>query len=95
MIKKKINGVRRYAAEALLFGDNYDETETEALRLAKDEGMTFVSPYNDAKVMAGAGTIGLEIVAMLPDIERVVVPVAVDLQVGLPRPVGRRRVDVA
>ncbi len=73
--KKKVNGVRRYGAEAVLFGDNYDEAEAEALRRVS-EGRTWVSPYNDASVIAGAGTIGAEILEQLPDIERVVVPVS-------------------
>lgn len=74
--QKKVKGVRRYNAEAVLYGDNYDESEAEALRRARDEQKTFVSPYNDAAVIAGAGTIGLEIVEALPDVQRVVVCVS-------------------
>jgi threonine dehydratase len=74
--KRKVNGVRRYGAEALLFGATYDESEAEALRLKRDEGLTYVSAYNDPLVVAGAGTIGLEIVDTLPEVERVVVPVS-------------------
>ena len=73
--QKKVKNVRRYGAEAVLFGDNYDETEAEALRRAA-EGGTWISPYNDAGVIAGAGTIGLEIVEQLPQVKRVVVPVS-------------------
>ena len=73
--KKKVKNVQRYGAEAILFGENYDEAEAEALRRAA-EGGTWVSPYNDAGVIAGAGTIGLEIVEQLPQVERVVVPVS-------------------
>ena len=72
--KKKVNGVRRYGAEAVLHGDNYDQTEAEALRRA-GSGLTWVSPYNDPRVIAGAGTIGVEIVEELPQVERVLVPV--------------------
>ena len=74
--KKKVNGVLRYGAEAALFGDNYDETETEALRMVGDDNLTYVSPYNDKNVIAGAGTIGLEIIEQLPNVERVVVCVS-------------------
>jgi len=74
--KKKVQGVKRYGAEAVLFGANYDETEAEALRRSREDGLTYVSPYNDARVVAGAGTIGLEIVEALPDVERVVVCVS-------------------
>lgn len=72
--KKKVDGVRRYGAEVLLFGENYDETELEGRRLEQVEGRTFVSPYNDARVVAGAGTVGVEIVEELPEVERVIVP---------------------
>ena len=73
--KKKVDNVRRYGAEAVLFGDNYDEAEAEALRRV-GEGRTWVSPYNDPHVIAGAGTIGVEILQQLPDVERVIVPVS-------------------
>ena len=73
--RKKVDNVRRYCAEAVLFGDNYDEAEAEALRRVA-EGRTWISPYNDRQVIAGAGTIGLEILAELPAIERVIVPVS-------------------
>ena len=73
--KKKVDNVRRYCAEAVLFGDNYDEAEAEALRRVA-EGRTWISPYNDRQVIAGAGTIGLEILAELPAVDRVIVPVS-------------------
>lgn len=74
--KKKVNGVLAYGAEAILYGNNYDETEAEALRMVKEEESTYVSPYNDRMVMAGAGTIGLEIVEQLQSVERVLVCVS-------------------
>lgn len=74
--KKKVNGVLRYGAEAALFGNNYDEAEAEALRMVKEDNLTYVSPYNDHNVMAGAGTIGLEIIEQLPNVEQVIVPVS-------------------
>ena len=73
---RKVAGVRAYGSESILCGDNYDETEEEARRLERDEGYTFISPYNDPNVIAGAGTIGLEIYDALPDVERVIVPVS-------------------
>ena len=73
--QKKINNVLRYGAEAIVYGENYDETEAEALRRAR-EGATWLSPYNDADVIAGAGTAGLEIIQQLPTVERVLVPVS-------------------
>ncbi len=73
--KKKVDNVRTYGAEAVLFGDNYDEAEAEALRRVA-EGRAWVSPYNDRHVIAGAGVIGLEILEQLPSVQRVVVPVS-------------------
>ena len=74
--ERKIAGVRYYGSEPILCGDNYDEAEDEARRLERDEGRTFISPYNDPNVVAGAGTIGLEIFDALPEVERVIVPVS-------------------
>ena len=73
--KKKVANVKRYGADAVLFGDNYDQAEAEALRRAR-EGGTWISPYNDPRVIAGAGTIGVEIMQQLPAVQRVLVPVS-------------------
>ena len=73
--QKKVKNVKRYGAEAVLFGDNYDEAEAEALRRVRDGG-TWISPYNDPRVIAGAGTIGVEMLQQLPDLRRVLVPVS-------------------
>ncbi|MCU0496127.1 MAG: threonine/serine dehydratase [Anaerolineae bacterium] len=74
--RRKIAGVERYGAEAILFGSGYDDAENEALRLAHELGYTFVSAYNDPQVIAGAGTIGLEITAQCPEVARVLVCVS-------------------
>lgn len=71
---RKVNGARRYGADVVLFGANYDETEAEARRLERAEGLTFVSAYNDPFVVAGGGTVGLELLDALPGIRRVLVP---------------------
>lgn len=72
--QRKVQGVRRYRAEAVLFGKTFDETELEGRRLERDDNLTYVSPYNDPDVVAGAGTVGLEIIEALPEVERVLVP---------------------
>jgi threonine dehydratase len=72
--RRKVEGARRYGAEVVLFGSTYDEAEAEARRLERAEGWTFVSPYNDPLVVAGGGTIALEILDDLPDVARVLVP---------------------
>ena len=74
--QKKVKGVLRYGAEAILYGENYDETEAEALRWSQSENQPFVSPYNDPYIVAGAGTVGLEIARQLPTVERVIVPLS-------------------
>jgi threonine dehydratase len=71
--KRKVAGVQRYGAEAVLYGQNYDDVELEARRLEREQGYVFISPYNDPMVIAGAGTVGLEIVAAMPEVERVIV----------------------
>ncbi len=73
--QRKIDGVRQYGAEALAIYANYDEAEAAAHQMAQKSGFTFISPYNDRRVIAGAGTIGLEILAQKPDVSRVIVPV--------------------
>ena len=73
--RRKVAGVRRYGAEAILHGETYEEAEAEARRLEQTNGMTYISPYNDPHVIAGAGTVGLEIYDALPSVERVIVPI--------------------
>lgn len=74
--KKKVKGVEINGAEAVLFGDTYDEAELEGRRRERETGKTFVSAYNDAQVIAGAGTIGIEIIEALPEVSRVLVCVS-------------------
>ena len=54
---------------------DYDEVEPYARKLAKERGLTYVSPYNDPEIIAGAGTTGLEILEQLDDIDVVIVPI--------------------
>lgn len=73
--RRKFESAKRYGAEVLLFGESYEQTEQEALRMSRDEGLTYVSAYSHPDVIAGQGTIGLEIYDALPAAERVIVPV--------------------
>src|SRR2546430_6593557 len=66
---------RAYGADVLLEGDGYDDTLALAHRIERDEGKTFVHPYADPLIIAGQGTIGLEILDDLPDVELVIVAV--------------------
>jgi threonine dehydratase len=72
--KVKIDGIRKYGADLVLFGENYDEAEHKAKELARKDGCVYVSPYNDELIIAGHGTIGLEIIEALPKVDTVIVP---------------------
>jgi threonine dehydratase len=71
----KVTATRGFGAEVVLYGANYDEACEEATRLCAVEGMTFIHPFDDAVVMAGQGTIGLELLEQVPQLEAVVVPI--------------------
>jgi threonine dehydratase len=63
----KINAVKSRGAEVVLFGDSYSDAYTRALELEQSEGLTFVHPYDDPDVIAGQGTIGMEILNEHPE----------------------------
>jgi threonine dehydratase len=71
----KVTATRGFGAEVVLHGTNYDEACEEAMRLCAAERMTFIHPFDDAVVMAGQGTIGLELLEQVPKLEAVVVPI--------------------
>jgi threonine dehydratase len=71
----KVTATRGFGAEVVLHGANYDEACVEATRLCEAEGMTFIHPFDDSIVMAGQGTIGLELLEQVPQLEAVVVPI--------------------
>jgi threonine dehydratase len=71
----KVSGVRAWGAEAILFGESFDETLEEARRRSEAEGLVFIHSFDDEGVIAGQGTIGLELLEQIPDVEAVVVPV--------------------
>lgn len=70
----KVDALRRSGAELILHGPTYDEAEAEGRRLARDRALPFISAYNDAAVVAGGGTIALEILDELPRTRSIVVP---------------------
>ncbi|HEY6344139.1 MAG TPA: threonine ammonia-lyase [Bryobacteraceae bacterium] len=71
----KVSGVRAWGAEAILFGESFDEALEEARRRGEAEGLVFIHSFDDEGVIAGQGTIGLELLEQIPDLEAVVVPV--------------------
>ncbi len=71
----KVTATKEFGAEVVLHGANYDEACAEATRLCESEGMVFVHPFDDAAVMAGQGTIGLEMMEQIQGLEAVIVPI--------------------
>jgi threonine dehydratase len=71
----KVAATRSFGAEVILHGDSYDEAYDEALRRRVEEGQTFIHAFDDAEVIAGQGTIALELLEQVPDIEAVVAPI--------------------
>ncbi len=71
----KLESLWRYPVELIVSLGNYDVAEADGRRIEAERGLTFVSPYNDADVVAGAGTVGLEILTDLPEADLVLVPV--------------------
>ncbi len=71
----KIEATKSYGAEVCLVPGVYDDAYAKAIQLRDEHGYTFVHPFDDPKVIAGQGTIGLEILDQMPDVEAVIVPI--------------------
>ncbi len=71
----KVEHTRKHGAEVILSGENFDEAKAHCLRLAAERGLTLVHPYDDEKVIAGQGTIALEMLAAQPDLDTLVIAV--------------------
>jgi threonine dehydratase len=71
----KVLACQKFGAKVILHGANYEEACAEAERLCRDEGLTFLHPFDDPAVIDGQGTIGLELLEQAPDLESVIVPV--------------------
>jgi len=71
----KVQRTEGYGAEVLLHGENWDQSQARALELATERGMTMVHPFDDQDVIDGQGTIGLEILDDLPDVECIAVAI--------------------
>lgn len=70
----KVDGTKSYGANVVLHGESFDDSEAYARKLAKDEGMVLVHPFDDYGVLCGQGTIAMEILKDRPDVTDVVVP---------------------
>jgi threonine dehydratase len=71
----KIEATRAYGAEVVLHGTIWDEANERALELTEAEGLTYIHPFDDLELIAGQGTLGLEIYDDLPEVHSVVVPI--------------------
>lgn len=71
----KVSATRGYGARVVLYGDSYEDAAREAERLRAEHGMTLVHAFDDDAVIAGQGTIGLELLEQVPQLEAVVVPI--------------------
>ena len=71
----KVEATKRYGAKVCLVPGVYDDAYQKALELKEEKGYTFIHPFDDECVIAGQGTIGLELLNLLPDVEAVIVPI--------------------
>jgi threonine dehydratase len=71
----KVSATKSYGAEVILHGANYDDACEEAIRRGQQQHLTFIHPFDDDAVIAGQGTLGLEMLQQHPEIEAVVVPI--------------------
>ncbi|MDI1275020.1 threonine ammonia-lyase [Polaromonas sp.] len=71
----KIERTRGFGAEVVLHGDTLDESRSHALMLAEREGLVFIHPYDDEAIIAGQGTVGLEMLHAVPDLDTLIVAV--------------------
>lgn len=91
----KVEATRGYGAEVVLHGSIWDEANERALELAAERGLTYVHPFDDLQLIAGQGTVGLEILDDLPGVDVIVVPIGGGgLISGISAAVKGRRRDI-
>jgi threonine dehydratase len=71
----KVQRTRRFGAEVILIGDTFDEAKSAGLALASERGLVLIHPYDDEKIISGQGTVALEMLAVQPALDTIVVPV--------------------
>lgn len=71
----KVARTRGHGARVVLAGASFDEAYSEARRMEREEGLTFVHPFDDEAIIAGQGTLGLEVMEQVPDLDAILVPV--------------------
>ena len=71
----KVMRTREFGAEVVLHGDRFDDAREQGLRLAAERGLTMIDPFDDDLIIAGQGTIGIEMLRAQPDLDELVVPI--------------------
>lgn len=71
----KVEATKGYGAEVIQYGEVYDECHEKAVEIQKETGSTFIDPFNDEDVIAGQGTIALDILEDLPDVDAILIPI--------------------
>ena len=72
----KVEAIRRLGAEVVARGHSYEEAETHALQLQEERGLTLISSFDEPLIIAGQGTIGLEVLEDLPEVDTILVPLS-------------------
>ncbi|MDR0425277.1 MAG: pyridoxal-phosphate dependent enzyme, partial [Clostridiales Family XIII bacterium] len=71
----KVSATKSYGADVILYGDVYDDAYNKAMSLAEERGLEFVHPFDDYEIICGQGTVGLEIIEELADVDEIIVPI--------------------
>uniref|UniRef100_UPI0035944A27 threonine ammonia-lyase n=1 Tax=Parasphingorhabdus sp. TaxID=2709688 RepID=UPI0035944A27 len=71
----KVEQTRGHGAEIVIFGSNYDESYTHAMLLAEQRGLTYIHAFDDPHVAAGQGTVAIEMLEAVPDLDRLIIPI--------------------
>lgn len=74
--RNKLDAIKRLGAEVVVTGDSYEQAEIHALQLQEERRLTLIDPFDDPLVIAGQGTIGLELLEDMPEIDTVIVPLS-------------------
>ncbi|WP_318036039.1 pyridoxal-phosphate dependent enzyme [Halobacillus shinanisalinarum] len=74
--KGKVNRLKQLGAEVIVVGDNQDDAEDYCYQLEREQGVSVIKPFDDLDIIAGQGTIGLEVMEQCPNIDEVIVPLS-------------------
>lgn len=76
VLQHKVDSMRRLGAEVVIAGASQDEAEEHAIEMARRDGLTMISPFDHPDIIAGQGTIGLELLEQLPDVDTAIIPLS-------------------